>query len=405
MAKRERDRRRERMVDRQKRSGDERGKRGSGNRRYLKLENANGDISWFKPGKRNLITIVPFEVKNPEYAELRTAEGNTPIGVRVGDLDYKLEIPLHRDMGPEKIQFICPKCAVGKRCFPCEQKEGLDWVTDKKERKALNISWRNMYNILDLNAEEEEEIGLWEVSYELYEREMLDEIKEVEIDTGTRPVVGVLTGASNVRFRGVEKTIPLPDGKTATFYEFKSFSFIGRKDLSERILDDVHPLDLMYEIPSYEQTKSWYLGQEMEPEAEEREETSQRQSRYEKDDEPPADSDDQQKEEPRTSSRELGWDNLDDMDKDEMLEFMKSEGIRIRSATRMTEKNLRKALAKERPAEKKEEKMSRGGKGGTKDNPCPEGFKWGEDCDSEPACDNCDVWSDCAAEQDRLKKK
>ena len=101
-SKRDRKKKRERTRGRQKRSQEDRDVRKT-RRLYLDLTKTTiADVEWFKSGKRNLINVVPFEVTNPEYQNLRSPAGKK-IGMKPGDEDYKLELPIHRNMGRYQI--------------------------------------------------------------------------------------------------------------------------------------------------------------------------------------------------------------------------------------------------------------------------------------------------------------
>jgi hypothetical protein len=212
-----------------------------------------------------------------------------------------------------------------------------------------------------------------------------------------------------VKFRGVDKTIPNPrGGGTIQFHEYKSFDFPERDDLKDDILEEAFALDKLFVIPTYEQTKAWFLGMvpdddEDTPEPKEKGDGKET-PESEKDDvvPPKEEKEPKDKEEPKDKKepKEGSWDELDDMDQDEMLAFMKKQSIRIRGSKRMKEKQLRKELKKLEPEEK--ETTTPEDEEDNSETTCPSGHKYGHEHDETADCDACDIWQECAAEQDKL---
>ena len=67
-----------------------------------------------KKGKQKL-NIIPFEVKskkNPLVSQKR---------ITVGDLDYMLDIWVHKNVGPNNAQHVCLKKNYGKHCPSCDE--------------------------------------------------------------------------------------------------------------------------------------------------------------------------------------------------------------------------------------------------------------------------------------------
>jgi hypothetical protein len=388
MSKRDREKRRQRSRERQDGAKQVSGRRsGFG---VLDLKKANDEADWFKPKKASyLINLVPFVVGSDILEKLRDPDGNI-IGIRKGDEEYKLEVPVHTRLGPENKSCLCRLLAFGLDCFICEQKVGLSWEKDERMIRDHTPQWRDMYNIQVLEPSgHEEKIYLWDVAYKSFESEMLDELKEVEIDEGRKIYVGgVEDDISSVRFRGIDKTMVNAKGDVISFVGFKSFKFMERDDeLDEDLLELVHPLDEMLIIPAdYDVVKNLYLG--VDPEGDEEGEPDK-----EKDDKQPSDEDEDTQE-----TGELTWDGLDDMDIDQMLAFMEQEGLKIRGAPRMKERKLRKALREEQPEEEKEPEEEKG------ENTCPFDHVFGVECDKFKDCDKCDIWQECAKAQQEMNK-
>ena len=107
-----------------------RGKFGSGGNYdpVVKLPGLEKD-DWFSVDTKNTnaIDIVEFRITQDWYPNLRCRGGGTcgDLGLVPGELDYKLEIPVHSNVGPNKKQHLCPQDAFGKPCPICEEKFAL----------------------------------------------------------------------------------------------------------------------------------------------------------------------------------------------------------------------------------------------------------------------------------------
>jgi hypothetical protein len=338
--------RREALRKRTKKGVNERGQKGLGRKSVLDYSKA-GDrkiVKYdIKSGKEtNYIDILPFEITQDWYKDLRSISGTT-IGLEVGFTDYKLEIPVHRNVGENNDVFLCLKLAFGKKCPICDEMYE-EWDKDDDDQDAKKIqdlkpSWRCFYNVYDYDGGGEP-IQLWsDFSYYLFE-EALQEAMETEED-------GVVTFSdlemgSSIEFKGREKKI----GKNK-FIETHSISFKKRDEYPESILKQTLPLDAMLIIPTYEQVAKAHLGINDDPEEA---------------------SPEQKEESP----------------------FLKK--------TR-TRKRFDENKDKSEPEKSEEEEALPW-------NECPHGKEFGVDCNTIPECEECneDLFHACATAQDELKK-
>lgn len=418
--------RRDRSRQRQKQGKTVTGRRsGFG---ILDLRKIDGDVDFFKPKKQTyVIDFVPFLITTNILDNLRDPDGNK-IDVREGDEEYKLEVPVHSRIGTEGKTAFCNLLAFGLPCFICEQKVGLTWPEDKIAIKAHSPQWRNMYNLRVVEPTgSEDKVLLWDVAYKTFESEMIDELREVENDEDIEIFVGgVEDDIRSVRFRGIEKTIPGEGDKPISFVGFKSFKFPERdEELDKDLLDDAYPLDTMLIIHDYDYVKNLYLGYDTGDEDEgktaKKEETGSEDT--EKDDVVPSDEE---------SGDDKGWDDLKDMDHDEMMALIKREGIQqeMRGAKRKSKKDLQKMLKKHRKKmlegaeEPKEENGDDDAEGKTPKKGdkghCPSGYTvlgekgivllvpadevddLGKNNDTHKECDKCEVWQECAKAEQQL---
>ncbi len=264
----------QRLRERVKRSQRDAGKRGLGRASVLDLTAYSP--SWYKAlgGKtKNVFDILPFKISQDWYSKLKTRAGNT-VGLEVGDLDYKLEVPVHRQIGPNNDSFLCLREAFGKACPICEDKF-KEFEKGKQDRdedliKALNASWRCIYNVYDYNNDKEE-IQLFEISYKMFEELLLEEAQP-EGDRLEPIYFSSLTAGVTIEWKGKEKSL----GKS-NFIEATSFEFLQRDAYGEEVLDQVYPLDKMLIIPTYDEVQKAYLDMsDDEEEGEEREERDDR---------------------------------------------------------------------------------------------------------------------------------
>lgn len=244
------------------------------------------EVRWAdKPQKGrddNRYDILPFVISQEWYADMRTFYGK-PTGLEVGDVDYKLEYASHSRIGPEKTQVLCLRETFGHACPVCEERDRLQDNQDEEDpdgklADGLKPKWRTLYNIIDLNGDED--IRLWDYSYHLFEKELLEEVSLG--DEGLQYHWDFEEGRTVV-WRGKEK-------KWAgyKFIEAKNIKFEKRAAYNESILDEVYPLDLLLSIPTFDDVARILTGTPEEDATSnhgrqtEKKETRDRSSRYEK---------------------------------------------------------------------------------------------------------------------------
>lgn len=251
--------RKRKLRQRTQRGVNERELKSGGRGSVLDLSKAKGKVIQYKmeaeKGKKRIIDIIPFIISQSWYKDLRAKSGN-PTEVEPGYLDYKLEVPVHRNVGTDNKTFVCRQLAFGKKCPLCEELYA-EW--DKEESKqsekkidALKSSWRNFYNVYDYDGQSRE-IELWEdQSYELFEKYLLE-----AMDSNDEGLITFsdLDDGRTIEYKTREKKL----GRNI-FHETHSISFLKRDKYEEDILEKTHPLDAMLIIPSYEEVAKAHLG-------------------------------------------------------------------------------------------------------------------------------------------------
>ena len=257
-----------RTVDERRESLRKRTQQARDNRDKLKPERASvlnyegfDNVVLFEPksGKdKNRIDILPFVITQEWYSNLRTPLGR-PLGLGVGDLDYKLEIPVHKGIGPENQVFLCPKLAFGKKCPICEERfaefDKPEKEQDKEKARRLKASWRNFYNVFD-TENEEKGIQLWsDVSYHNVEKYLLDEADGVtfsDLEEGKTIVI-------KLREETIESTKTNKKGVN-TFLKVADIEFADREPYEEDVLTQTYTLDKMLIMSSYEEMMAALMG-------------------------------------------------------------------------------------------------------------------------------------------------
>jgi hypothetical protein len=259
---------RERLRNRTRETVHNKDMRGGGRKSLLDLSIIKLPVWVPKTGRdKNYIDIMPWKISQSWYKFLRERSGK-PTGLEVGEWNYKLEVPRHSNLGPSKDLAVCIREAFGKTDPPCEDmfaeyQKKRDGSKDFSEKKviALRPSWRDFYVIYDYDQREKGYM-LWEIAYEMFEKYLLDEIKDDE-----NLVPWDLEDGRSIEFRGREKRI----GDGPVFVEAEGITLYKRDPLPESELDKIPSLDAAIVIPDYEDIRNLYYG--LEPEEEKEKET------------------------------------------------------------------------------------------------------------------------------------
>ena len=210
------------------------------------------NLEMFKPRKgrdRNLVDILPFEVSEKWYPSLLSFNGD-PIEIQPGELDYKLEVPIHTNIGANNRAIICLREAFGGECAICDRmfEEYNRDNPDKEITEALRPRWRCFYNVYDYN-DTDKGIMIWDMSYHLFEKYLLE---EASISDDEVVIFTSLEDGKSIEFKGVEKKID-----KIAFIEAQSIEFKDRDPYNEEDLN-TYPLDKMIYIPTPEEVKELF---------------------------------------------------------------------------------------------------------------------------------------------------
>jgi len=187
------------------------------------------------------IDIIPFPINETEIVATKT-------------------IFQHRNVGPEKKAFLCPKTkAMNARCPICEQAaiDKDDTSKSPEEANALKYQIRTLFNVIDCNNRDAG-IQIWEVSNGNFAKQLDAEIKineEFEDYADVEDGYTLKVRFANKSFSGTK------------YLEADRIDFIERdKPYSDGITDEAFNLDSIPVVLSYDQLSAVMMGMDSEEE-------------------------------------------------------------------------------------------------------------------------------------------
>ena len=325
---------------------------------YLKLPE---DVNAFKPegGTEVTFDIVPYYVKDEKHLDNQKHKDDAT----VGELWWKKSIRVHRDVGPDGVQIICPTTQ-GDRCPICEygkmlRKEGKEW----EEVKEIFPKNRTLFFIVPIDASDceedytEGEVHVMDVSDHLFVEALDDEVKaDLDYEDFANPWYGF-----SIKARFKEESL----GKVK-YASTSRIDFVERaKQYDDEFIDSLPCLDDFIKVLTYEEIQALmdYTG-EVDDVAEEEDERPKRKSPKR-----PAKKQDEPEE----------VEEVDEVPEEEPEEKPKPKP---------------KPKPKARTPKSKEELV------------CPhsdDGLEFGVDTDKYDVCDDCKIWKQCNAEFQKRK--
>lgn len=383
--------RRAQLRRRQQEEVQNRDKKGGARRRPLfDFSSVDRDVKWFEPKKdeQYVLDIIPYVVgtKHPDQK------------IKPGELDYKLEFGVHRNVGPSRDMCICRLVTWGKRCPICEDRAEIyaKAGNDKAilaQAKVLKPSIRTLFNLLVVGGESEDML-LWEVSFELFEKELLDHLNRVQKTKGEMNIFDYEEGMST-RFWTVEDSF---DGGSA-FLRYKSFDFLPREPYEDSICKEALQLDMLLIEPSYDEVQRLHLGLDDEDTGDKGE--IQQQTRQE----PAGESSGSgRRRTPRPSqhSSPEGPQLSDEQLKSQVGQPGQRKAVEQEKAA--TQPKQESKGRTRRPAESVKHETS---DVPDPDERCLSGHRYGVDSDQKDTCLQCpeDLWGACMDEKDKRQKE
>lgn len=311
---------------------------------------------------RNEIDILPYVVKTNKHPKLKS-----------GDYDYKLDIWVHRFVGDGDASVVCLKQTYNKPCPICEEYKKMiasdEYNRNDDEVKRLLPKRRVLYNVVDLLDDKYKGIKIFEINHFEFQKEIIEEAESSggdEIINFADPEEG-----RTIVFRGTERE---GEFKKASMKP-KGFKFVDREPYDENVINKTVPLDDILIVHSYDDVKKILMGTyDNNSESDEEdgdEKLIPRKKNILKDD----DSEVDDKFIPRKKNTLRDDDDHDNEESKSRKNILRDKDDDSVDRLVSKKKNLNKNL---------------------KENKCPHGGVFHDDCDELDECKNCKLWNECA---------
>ena len=218
---------RKQLMDRQKQSAS---KAGSG---FISVLKSDLPIWKCLEGKHK-IDILPFVVgkKHPE--------------LKKGEIDYKMDVWLHSNVGVDNAQYLCLKKMTGEDCPICDRRAELQENGEDKEiTNKLKPKHNALYNIICYDSDEQKNKGvqLWMINT----WNMEDRLTALAEEDSGEPIL--FPDAKHGKCISFKR-----EGTTMTNTRYTAHKFKDRDyKISDKLLDSTLSLDELLVYPTYEE--------------------------------------------------------------------------------------------------------------------------------------------------------
>ncbi len=183
----------------------------------------NAEAKFFKPKKgTHHLRIIPYEVTVDDH---KNAEP--------GELYWEKEVEVIFGLGANETT-VAPTEAARKKLRAHVSNLLREEIIDEEEAKEFYSKKRMLYNVLDLDSDDPDEVLLWEISFYCFQKLLDTECDEDEqYDAYTE-----LEEGYSIKVRFAEES-------TGTFKFLKAdkITFVEAEDLDDSIVDDCYDLD------------------------------------------------------------------------------------------------------------------------------------------------------------------
>lgn len=339
----------------------------SNGKREQALDFSKYEVEFWKPKNKeedseghSFISIVPYIIKTNKHPMVASGDS------KIGEDDFMLDLWIHRFVGPDNADVICPKRNYGKPCPICEQEKIYRGQGEEDLANSCKASHRGYYNIIDENNRDKG-IQIFQESYANFQDELMNDAYE----DGEPVDFYTIKHGKAIKFRWNEKSFK----GNRHYLQYRSFRFVDRDPLPKDILDKVVPLDECIVLHTYDEIKAIFYG-EGEGEKDE--------SKDESDEPTSKEDDDEEVSNEKDNFHDDDWEGDDDKPST--------------SSSKPHDDDEEKEEKKEVQSSHKNEKSS-------KSKECPSGYEFGKDCEKYDECDECDLWADCYAKNKEMKGK
>lgn len=190
------------------------------------------------------LNILPYQIKSPKHPEVVAGRR------KVGQWDYLLDVWVHRNLGPNKKDMLCPKATYGKACPACEERQKLYDEGRDEEAKAFTPSRRAIYNVQLIGRNGPEDAPMiFATSHQCFNKELIEEAGASSKGPVPIPFASIGPDGKVVSFRVSEKALG-----SSKFCEAKSFQFLDRdEEISDEVLEQCVSLDEHLIVPTSKQ--------------------------------------------------------------------------------------------------------------------------------------------------------
>lgn len=355
-----------------------------------------------KVGDYQDINILPWKVGGSKHPLVKSGE------MKPGMWDYVLDVWVHRNIGPDKGSYLCPKKTYGKSCPICDEASRL---ADNEGTQAAAGMWASRRSVYLVQEVDEKGRGgneplIFETSHNTFTKDLVDESTACMRGQGVVDYANPGPDGRVVSFRVGEDTM----GGGRTYKLAKSFSFNKRQEeIPDEVLEACPSLDEMLVVPTPEQlNKALFGGPDEEPQDEPqgrrsyREEAQDDRRDYERDREHDRSSRD---EEPRQRDRDDGYRGEPEPSRSEGRTLRGNDGKDFEDPfpdqptglsrgrdSRQDEPQEPRQERSRRDEPQDEPEPSRGRQcepEPEQENPCPNKYQFGVECDKKALCYKC----------------
>lgn len=326
------------------------------------------------------IDHLPYIVSSQDHMDYPKAEPGYPW--------YKRPYLRHRGVGVNKLPYVCPR-TLNKPCPICEDRDKRrnDPNSTDEEVRALNPQLRIMYNVSIKQSQKYDpnKTYFFDIAYANYQKQLDKDMEEDEDYPGFPELEDGYT--LKVRF-------DMAQAGTTKYPEASRFDFKSRDDMDESIYDKVIDLDNVLKVMDYDTlARIHYQGADAEGGADvddsdvEEDEDKEEQA-------PPPTSKEPSKKEEKPPRKEAVYpenrEQLDDMSTKDLKRLAKELGVPA------DPDKIAEELELDEEEAGNDEQSASSSNDSSKNQVCPYGHKFGEDCDRYPECDYpCEKWDEC----------
>lgn len=201
-----------------------------------------------------LLDVIPYTVSTNAHPDRRKETGSAI----KGSLWFKRPIKVHRSVGLENEDIICPT-SIGKPCPICDKAKRMKANDeDYEDYSPLFPSNRTLYNVIPIQQKGFKEIPhIWDISDFCFYNKLKEELLEDE----RNEIFPDLKNGKTLKCRFSEESMPSKKGKPTVFGKASRIDFVERDyEYDDDIMDDALNLDKIILVKSYEEIKELFYS-------------------------------------------------------------------------------------------------------------------------------------------------